>query len=268
MTEQTGAFIWYELMTSDVAAARAFYRAVVGWQIDEQAVPSGGGGAYHMVRRSDGGFAGGVMVMGPEMLAEGWRPSWLGYVHVPDVDRVAGEFAGAGGSVVMGPMDLPGVGRIALARDPQGALIYLMDPTPPSDQPDAQSDVFSVDRPQHMRWNEFNATDLDAALTFYRQRFGWAQEGEMDMGPLGPYRFIQQGGVAIGAFMRKVPEQPEPAWIFYAGVDDIDRAVAAVVANGGTLLVGAMEIPGGEFSATALDPQGAVIGLVGPRKAG
>jgi predicted enzyme related to lactoylglutathione lyase len=55
-------------------------------------------------------------------------------------------------------------------------------------------------------------------------------------------------------------------WSFYIGVDDIDRAAQAVTAGGGTLNGPIMEIPGGEFSVHASDPQGATFGLVGPRK--
>ncbi|WP_409574797.1 VOC family protein [Sphingopyxis sp. PET50] len=55
-------------------------------------------------------------------------------------------------------------------------------------------------------------------------------------------------------------------WTFYIGVADIDRALAAVKANGGTVITEPMEIPGGEFAMNAVDPQGASFGLVGPRK--
>ena len=89
----------------------------------------------------------------------------------------------------------------------------------------------------------------------------------MDMGELGKYRFIQDKGVNIGAVMQKMPQLPMSLWSFYIGVDDIDRAVAAATAGGGSILNGPMEIPGGEFAVNAMDPQGAAFGLVGPRKA-
>ena len=55
-------------------------------------------------------------------------------------------------------------------------------------------------------------------------------------------------------------------WTYYIGVDDIDRAVAAINEGGGRILNGPMEIPGGEYALNAMDPQGAAFGLVGPRK--
>jgi uncharacterized protein len=149
---------------------------------------------------------------------------------------------------------------------PPGAPFYVMKPTPPANDPNAQSDVFSVDQPQHVRWNELATTDPDAALNFYRKQFGWDQEGDMDMGEMGKYRFIQDRGTNIGAVMRKPPQLPASMWSYYIGVDDIDRALEAIKAGGGQVLNGPMEIPGGEFAVNGMDPQGAAFGLVGPRK--
>jgi predicted enzyme related to lactoylglutathione lyase len=153
-----------------------------------------------------------------------------------------------------------------MIADPQGAPIYLMDPLPPEGDPDAASDAFSVDQPQLVRWNELATSDPDAALDFYIALFGWEQQGEMDMGEMGKYRFIQDDDVGIGAVMPRPPQMPASAWTYYIGVDDIDRAAAAISAGGGKIFNGPMEIPGGEFALNALDPQQASFGLVGPRK--
>ncbi len=89
----------------------------------------------------------------------------------------------------------------------------------------------------------------------------------MDMGELGSYRFLYRGETMIGAIMPRMPGVPQAAWTFYIGVADIDRAAHAVGAGGGgQLIYEPMEIPGGEYALAAIDPQGAVFGLVGPRK--
>lgn len=259
-----GGFIWYELMTTDAAAAGQFYSAVVrGWTFGER-VPADVD--YRMIQRSDGGMAGGVLKLNAEMQAGGARPAWLGYLHVKDVDAAVAAIKADGGQSMMDPWDQPGVGRLAMVTDPQGAPFYLMDPIPPERDPDAVSDVFSVDQAEHVRWNELSSSDPDAAIAFYRRHFGWTQEGEMDMGEFGKYRFVQKDGVGIGAIMPKMPQMPVSLWTYYIGVDDIDRAVAAIIEQGGKLLNGPMEIPGGEFALNGLDPQGASFGLVGPRK--
>ena len=141
-----------------------------------------------------------------------------------------------------------------------------MTPKAPPGMEGMRSDVFAMEAPQHIRWNELATTDPDAAQAFYTGQFGWSQEGQMDMGAMGAYRFIQHHGVGIGALMPKMPAMPQSLWTYYIGVDDIDRAAEAVAENGGRILAGPMEIPGGEFSLNGIDPQGAAFGLVGPRK--
>ena len=259
-----GAFIWYELITPDPKGAKAFYDSVVGWDMDAEAAP--GPVEYRMIKRSDGGNAGGVLRLNDDMASHGARPVWLGYVNVDDVDATVGSIEQAGGKAMMPATDIPTVGRIAMVTDPQGAPFYIMKPIPPAGQEDKQSDAFSVDQPQHVRWNELSTSDPDAAIAFYTKHFGWGQEGEMDMGELGAYRFIQRGEVMIGAVMPLMEGMPASIWSYYIGVDDIDRALAAVKANGGTVTNDPMEIPGGEYAMNAIDPQGASVGFVGPRK--
>ena len=261
---KSGGFIWYELMTPDPAAAKRFYDAVVGWEIGEDSVAPGV--EYRMIGRSDGGNAGGVLTLTDEMVAGGARPIWLGYLHTGDVDATVAAIQADGGKVMMAPWDQPGVGRLAMVTDPSGAVFYLMDPVPPEGQPDAVSDVFSVDQAQHVRWNELAADDPDGEIAFYKKHFGWDQEGAMPMGEMGDYKFVQHNGVGIGAIMRRPPQLPVSLWTYYIGVDDIDRAAAAIASGGGTIFNGPMEIPGGEYALNANDPQGASFGLVGPRK--
>lgn len=194
------------------------------------------------------------------------RPTWTGYIHHPDVDAAARDIVDAGGRCFMGPLDMAGVGRMAMLADPQGATIYLLAPTPPGDDPDVKSDVFGYMVPGHITWNELMSSDPAAAIGLYTSLFGWTQEGSMPMGELGDYQFIQHGGEPIGAVMGLVPQVERSCWNFYIAVDDIDRAGEAVVAQGGSLMGEAQEVPGGSFALNAVDPAGAPIGLVGPRK--
>jgi uncharacterized protein len=258
-----GDFIWYELMTSDAEGAKAFYDEVVGWSVGPAVAEFNG---YRMIGRVDGGFAGGLLELTDDMKQNGARPGWLGYVYVPDVDSAVAAVEKSGGKTWMPPMDIPTVGRVALVTDPQAAPFYVMTPLPRADDPNAKSDAFSVDQPQHIRWNELSSDDQDGAIAFYTRHLGWTQEGAMPMGEMGDYRFIYANGVRIGAIMRKPPQRPVSAWTYYIGVDDIDRAAEAVRAGGGQILFGPIEIPGGEFSLNGMDPQGASFALVGPRK--
>ncbi|MCJ2179594.1 VOC family protein [Novosphingobium album (ex Hu et al. 2023)] len=263
MANPTGSFIWYELMTSDPDGAAAFYGDVVGWTVSSGSAQAAGID-YRHITRSDGGSAGGMLTLNDEMRAGGARPCWLGYIHVADVDAAVAAIVADGGKVMMPKMTIE-VGSFALVTDPEGVPFYVMTPIPPAGDPGATSDVFSPMEAQHVRWNELMANDPDAAIAFYQNHFGWGQEGEMPMGPLGSYRFIQCGGDGIGAVMARMPQAPMPFWTYYIGVDDIDRAIAAVSAGGGSVINGPDQIPGGEFALSGVDPQGATFGLVGPR---
>ena len=267
MPDRAGDFIWYELITPDPDGARAFYQSVVaGWAIDETSEEMPGGISYRMIRRSDGKEQGGILNLTPEMQGHGARPMWAGYISVDDVDSTLEAIQTDGGQALMPAFDIPDIGRIAMVADPAGVPFYIMKATPPAGQPDAKSDVFEGMTAERVRWNELSTTDQDGAIAFYGRHFGWTQEGGMPMGEMGEYKFIQAHGEGIGAVMRKPPQSPASAWLYYFGADDIDRAAKAATDGGGQLLYEPMEIPGGEYAVAGIDPQGAVFGLVGPRK--
>ena len=257
--DETGAYIWYELMTPDAEGAKTFYDAVVGWNIGEGAPEYQG---YRMINRADGGFAGGVLELTDDMKQHGARSTWLGYIYVADVDRALAKIEGAGGKALMPATDIPNVGRIAMVADPQGAPFYIMKPIPPANDPDAQSDVFSATAAQRVSWNELSTTDPAAARRFYGEQFGWSSEDFMPMGDLGEYRFFDHAGQRIGALCSCFGGQ-QPHWRYYIRVPSISAAVDAVKAGGGTVTQGPHQVPGGDHIIIGSDPQGAEFALVG-----
>ncbi|HEV2567732.1 VOC family protein [Sphingomonas sp.] len=260
MTTAQGNFIWYELMTTDASAAEGFYSGLLGWTFD-------GDPHYRHITASEG-MVGGLLPLTPEMTSGGARPAWVAYIDVADVDRTVATIEAQGGRVLMPARDMENVGRMAMVTDPQGAPFYVMHPTPPADRPEEPSNAFAADRPMlgHCAWNELSSDDPTAAWTFYGGLFGWVKDGDMDMGELGKYEFIRHGNHMLGAIMPRMPQMPVSAWSFYFRVADIDAAAGYIKANGGTLFMDPMEIPGGEFSINGSDPQGAAFGLVGPRR--
>ena len=265
MANPAGSFIWYELMTSDANAAARFYGAVVGWQIAGQADPLAGGMDYRLIARDDGGSAGGVLQFAPDMLANGAHPAWVAYIHVTNVDLAVQAITADGGQVLMPKMTLP-VGEIAMVTDPTGAPFYVMTPVPPPGKPDAVSDVFSVDRPQHIRWNELRSPDLARAQAFYARHFGFQFNESMPMGPqFGDYQFIDHGGLRLGGMMRLPDAEGPGGWTFYFGVRSALAAKRAVEAHGGAVVMDLHQVPGGDWVVIATDPQGARFGIVGPK---
>jgi uncharacterized protein len=253
------SFIWYELMTTDAEAAKDFYDAVVGWDIKEASAEFNG---YRMIGRSDGGFAGGVLPITDEMQQHGARPTWLGYIYVPDVDRAVAAIEQAGGKTWMGATDIPNVGRIAMVTDQQSAPFYVMKPIPPANDPNAQSDVFSPDAQQRVGWNELQTSDVEAARRFYGEQFGWRSDEFMPMGEMGEYRFFHQGETRLGAVFNPGHGQ-QPQWRFYIRVPSIGAAQRTAEQKGATIHMGPIEVPTGDYVIVGSDPQGAQFALVG-----
>ncbi|MCB2047764.1 MAG: VOC family protein [Novosphingobium sp.] len=264
MNQKHGDFIWYELMTSDVEASKSFYGPLLGWTFEQH---GGSGMDYHVFMAKTKGI-GGFMPISKEMADGGARPLWAGYITVDDVDKAASAVAAEGGQILMPPTDIPTVGRIAFASDPQGAPFYVMKPQPPEGA-SGPSEAFAAYQPTegHCAWNELATADPDAAKHWYGRLFGFVQMDSMDMGPMGEYRIMANAGqdFAYGALMKKPDEMPVSLWVYYFRVPDIDKAVSYIAEKGGHVINGPMEIPGGDFVLNGIDPQGAMFALIGKR---
>jgi hypothetical protein len=196
------------------------------------------------------------------MMDRGARPRWLGYVGVDDVDASCAAIEAAGGKVLVPANDVPMAGRIAMVADCCGAPFYIMTPTPPPGG--GESTCFSaLPNPGRCGWNELYAGNQANALTFYTGLFGWTLPDAMDMGPMGTYQFIAHDGVQIGAVMTKPDAVPAAAWCHYFWVESITAAKTRVEANGGQVVNGPHEVPGGLWIIQGTDPQGALFSLVG-----
>jgi uncharacterized protein len=255
MANPTGTPIWYELLTPDVDAARKFYGDIVGWTFTQ--FPAGDAGMdYTIANVGETGVAG--MTSGPDGMS--MPPGWFAYFYVTDVDAKAAENEKAGGKTHLPATDLPGVGRIAMIEDPQGIVFYLMRPDPAMGDQDSTS--FSETLSGRCNWNELVTTDHKQALPYYNALFGWVSNEAMPMGEMGDYSFIDCGGVRIGAMMdRFQPDQPLK-WTFYFRIPDVDAAVDQVKSGGGQVIMGPMDVPGGQRIIVAVDPQGASVGFV------
>lgn len=262
MSQSGGHFIWYELMTTDADAAAGFYGAVVGWRIEGSPDVEPGARDYRMIVRDDGGNAGGVLQLTSEMCAAGAAPMWIPYLQVEDVDAMLNALAEEGGTVQMPPVDLP-VGRIAMVTDPQGAPIYVMDPIPPADAPDAVSDVFAPDKVQHVGWNELASPDLAGSRSFYSRHFGFEFNEPASLGEEGEFCYMDHHGRRLGAMLQHQNGQGA-AWLMYFRVPSIPTASERIEQLGGRVLQPPRAVPAGEWMLIARDPQGATFGLVGP----
>ena len=247
-----GRPLWYELMTTDMNAAEAFYKKVVGWT---GAPFPGSPEPYTLLRRNGDVPVAGVMPKPKEVDAP---PFWAMYVGVPNLERAAEHIARLGGKACSPVIDVPTIGRMQMMADPQGAAFYIYEPVPSSDpRPEGQAVEGEGS------WHELMTTDAQAAMNFYADVFGWQPSETMDMGEMGKYHMFNRPHGMIGGIMNKGPEMASvpPFWQIYFLVPDIPAAVDRIKANGGQILNGPMEVPGGDWIVNAMDPQGAAFSL-------
>jgi predicted enzyme related to lactoylglutathione lyase len=122
---QHGHFYWNELMTRDPEKAKAFYGATVGWQFEAMAMEDG---TYWVCKDGESPVGGIFEMKGAEF--EGVPPHWFAYLAVDDVDARVAKATAAGANLLRPIFDIPGVGRIAILKDPVGAAVGWITPTP------------------------------------------------------------------------------------------------------------------------------------------
>lgn len=254
----TTPFIWYELMSSDHAAAFTFYSHVLGWAKAQNEFTSP---EYTIVNA--GPFnVGGLMTLPAEACAAGARPCWMAYLGVDDLDATIARVTKAGGTLKREPADIPGVGRWAILTDPHGANFIVMKPVSTEPLPDVPDGT-----PGTVGWRELHADNGTQASQWYAEQFGWKVVHEMDMGAMGFYRLFTTGrDMPEGGIMTKMPDTPHAFWTFYFNVDGLDAAVERVKTAGGQMLMAQHQVPTGQWIAYVADPQGASFGLLATKR--
>lgn len=249
-------FVWYELMTSDLGAAETFYKAVNGWNAQSM----GNADMPYTVMKVGDKETAGLMTIPDEARAMGQPPAWVGYLYADDVDATTAAIRKAGGKVHREPEDIPNIGRFSVVADPQGAVFMLFTPDGEDSPP------LAAGTPGTVGWRELYATDWASALDFYSSQFGWTKDQGIDMGEMGTYQLFTIDDEQSGGMMNKPPQMPFPAWGYYFNAEAIDDAVARVQQNGGQVLMGPVEVPGGSWIINCTDPQGALFSLVAPKR--
>jgi uncharacterized protein len=237
-----GTISWADLTTNDLAAAKEFYGELLAWSFED--MPTGDG-VYSMAS-----LAGGSVAAISE--ASDQPPHWNVYVTVESADDTARRADEFGGTVLTEPFDVFDAGRMAVLRDPTGAILCVW-------QPGRNIGATLVNQPGALTWADVVTPDPDAAASFYAKLFGWStKEIPQAMG----YRVISNGGRSNGGMvpLRSHMGDMQPSWSPYFGTEDLVSAEPMVTARGGRKLLGPTPVPGGHFIAVS-DPQGAVFNL-------
>ena len=251
---------WYELTTSDLAGAEAFYGAILGWQVRDSGHPDF---TYHLAMAEGGMVAG--LIAGD---GAGPPPHWLIYYAADDCDQSVADAAAAGATVLVPPGDVAGTGRFAILADPQGAAFGLLQPDMTGmaeEDTDSGLGAYDPAKAGHIQWHELTSADPLAGFAFYAGLFGWTKGEAMPMGAMGTYQLFRHQDRDIGAMMA-LGDAPVPAWVPYFGVaGSVTATVARITELGGRVHHGPAEVPGSMWIAVATDPQGAWFAVRGPQ---
>lgn len=241
-----GTPCWVDVSVPDIDAARLFYEGLFGWSM--QGGPPEYGGYLNCAK--NGRLAAGIS---PKMMPDAPN-AWLVHFATSDVDAAAGRATAAGGQVLMGPLEVAELGRMAICVDPGGAVFSLW-------QARRHTGLGVVNEPGSLIWTEQLSRSSGPNVAFYSEVFGW--EFQDAPGPGARYASLPGGGRDIGKVGEYADDGLElaPQWWVYLAVDDTDEAVNEVVRLGGSVLQPPMDSPYGRL-ATVADNQGAAFSLM------
>jgi len=244
-----GRVCWHELMTPDTEVAQKFYGDLLGWTYET--MDMGEAGPYVMVH--DGtAMAGGMMSLAAD---EGIPSNWMIYVTVEDTDAAVALAKQLGGSVRVGPTDIPGKGRFAVVSDDQGATLGII--TLNEETPEPGPEHRPADNP--FCWYSIAVADAAKAKKFYAALFGWTAT-EMSVGDESVNTVFMRNGVPL-AGLNGLNGSPVAYWSTAIAVEELDSAHAKAVDLGGQQVMPPMDLGTmGRLSLIA-DPGGAMVSL-------
>lgn len=241
-----GTACWFDLMTPDPEKARAFYGQLLGWDYEISGPETG---HYSTAKLKD------RVVAGMGQMPEGapFPTAWSVYLAVESVNAALEAVKGAGGMALVGPMEIPAQGQMAICADPTGAAFGLWEPI-------NHRGATIVDEPGAMTWQEVNTRDAAKARDFYTQVFGLTANKMEGM----EYWTLHKGEKTAGGVLQMDANWPAdlpPHWMAYFAVEDTDASVEKLKSLGGNLLHGPFDTPYGRIAVVS-DPFGAAFSII------
>lgn len=248
-TYREGQFVWRELMTSDVAKAKAFYGPLLGWTFVDMPMPTG---MYTLAKKGDENVAG----MMPIPPGASFPPAWLSYVSTSDADACLAAATRNGGSVAVPAQDVPGVGRFAVFMDVTGGALGVLC--------GAEGDMPATTRPGKgmFCWESFMTTDIEKAKSFFSAVIGWKDVP----GPGGST--VMKAGEAMVCDFGVAPPGAPSHWAVHVVIDKLETARAEAEKLGAKVLVPEIKVPSVGRMTFVFDPMGAMISLFEPDMSG
>ena len=246
-----GTPCWIDLMVTDPQAARRFYSALFGWDIQDGPPEAGG---YLMCMLN--GRA--VTAISPKPEDNPFPNVWSTYLASDDLDKTVAKAKEAGGQFMMEPMDVMTAGRLAFGMDPTGAPYGIW-------QGRDHAGVGIFNEPGTLIWNELITRDYEGAKAFYGNVFGYTFE---EMGESFTYSTIKRAGdgEVVGGFGEldaSTPAEVPSSWAVYFLVKSCDASVAKAAELGASVARAPFDTPFGRM-ATLTGAQGEAFSLIEP----
>lgn len=260
MKRSNGTPVWFDLGNDNPAEAMRFYGEFFGWEFEDR----GPDFHHYTLITKDGGYVGGLMnsKMTPEgELDEAPYPNhWAVFLRSDDIASAYARVEENGGAGIFPPMKVADSGSMALVKDAAGAEVGLW-------QPGAMDGFAFTAAPGTPVWFENMSSDIDAALSFYKNLFGW-QPDFMDGAEESGFRYatnypMNQASAGIREAQNMLPEGVPSHWRIFFLVENTDDAAARAVELGGQLLGEAQDSPFGRLAALK-DSTGAPFMIIEP----
>jgi len=242
-----GKFVWHDLLTEDVAAAKRFYGELLGWTYEPTESDK-----YSLILHR-GRPIGGMVDM-TQVRPESNESQWVSVLSVADVDAAARLTEEAGGEIHLKPVDLPGRGRLAIVTDPQGAVVAYLRAVS-GDPPDSDH----VD-PGRWMWTELWSHDIAASKEFYGKLVGYELDSKTILEDI-EYTFFAKGGVPRAGIIENPIKEVRSNWLPYVRVDDPAAMAERVAELGGQVILAPSEEARDNTVAVVTDPSGAAVAL-------
>ncbi|MGA2531250.1 MAG: VOC family protein [Acidimicrobiales bacterium] len=249
-TAPTGSPCWVDLWTSDVEGSRRFYSELFGWKAED---PSPEFGGYFMFTRDGVPVAGGMGDMG-DMKADN---TWKVFLETDDLAKALETSESLGAQVIAPAMAVADLGSQAVLVDPTGAVFGAW-------QPGTFPGFTVFGEHGALSWCELLTREYEKAVEFYRASFGWDTATVSDT---DEFRYTtlhhETGEAELAGIMDAagfLPEAIPSHWSIFWEVDELDAAVAKLIALGGSVVSEARDTPYGRLGGVT-DPTGAQFKL-------
>ena len=244
-----GKFIWFDMAAPDVAAQQAFYSSVFGWSFKS---PARSDDLYRLAFNQGQAVAGLFQYEPPGGEQDG--ATWIALMSSDDIDATRQRVVSNGGSVELGPANVPGRGRHALFRDPAGALFGALQSSS-GDPLDTEVPVGGI------LWLDLFARDIDAMSDFYEALAPYTKSTGTVVEDIERV-VLSAHGLARAGIVPADEEANRSAWVPYVRVDDVETTLERVVEGGGFAIVPPDERLHDGKLAVFVDPHGGVTGIV------